>query len=89
MDDTFSFFSIISRLSDQVLISGLCEITNICSKYSLILIKNSPTISKFSSAIFPNTSSITTMFGFGNDETLVNTLLSAKDAIVLSYPEPA
>jgi hypothetical protein len=31
---------------------------------------------------------MTTIFGLGKDDIFVNTLLSAKDDIVRSYPEP-
>ncbi len=40
-------------------------------------------MSRFSFDTLPNTSSNTTMFGLGNEHTLLNTALSANDAIVL------
>ena len=58
------------------------------SKYSFNLVKNSPTISKFSLETLPNTSSNTQIFSLGSEEKRVSTALSPRDDTVFSNPEP-
>ena len=79
-----SVLLILTVLFAQLFTKGLWVITNIFSKYSFILVKNSPTISKLSFEIFPNTSSHTIMFGLGKEHTYDQTALRASAAIVLS-----
>ena len=65
-DEMSSFFTTVIILSAQSCAIGLCVINKIMSYISLILSKNSFTLSKFTSATLPKTSSNTITFGFGN-----------------------
>ena len=76
-------------LSPHSLTKGLCVIKKIFSKYSLTLLKNTLTCSKFSLLTLPKTSSNTVMFGLGKQDTFVSTVLIANADRVFSNPLPA
>ena len=75
-------------LSPQSCVIGLCVISKITSYIFFILSKNILTYSKFILATLPNTSSNTITLGFGSVDILPKTHLSAKDAKVVSKPDP-